>query len=275
MNFWRLLYSCSVFTLTLLILGCSVKNSVVLVETNQLSKSHYKIDYQGNLYHIHQDVIDKYDRDNKILFTYSNKSLGAINLIDVSNPLRLLIFYKDQQKIVITDNTLSIHNSQSINLEDLGMYQVQIIASSKIDNGIWIYDQSTFQLTKLTPSLAVTYQSGNLTQLLGKKNVTPIMMVENNGFLFLVCPNNGVLIFDMYGAYYKTIPVFNVEFIHPSDQFVYIAHSAKVEAFHLKSVESAMLKLTQPMDTIFGFFDNRFYGLLNGTNVSSEFTIQD
>jgi hypothetical protein len=271
MKYVHILYKSCLIGFALLLFGCKVQQNTITTSRNV---SIHKIDYQGSIYHVHNDVIDKYDRENNLLFTYSNKSLGAITTIDVSNPLRPLIFYKDLQQIVITDNTLSIHNSQSINLDVLGMYQVQMIASSKMDNGIWFYDQETFQLTKLTPTFEVIYQSGNLTQLLGKENITPIMMIENNGFLFLVCPNNGILIFDMYGAYYKTIPVYNVDFIYPSDQFIYLVNANQVEAFHLKSIESAVIKLNQSISSIFGFYDNRFYGFVNEEIQSSDFSIE-
>lgn len=78
----------------------------------------------------------------------------------------------------------------------------------------------------------------------------------------------------MYGAYYKTIPVINVDYIFPADDFVYVAHEGVVEAFHLKSVESATLQLKSTLVDIFGFYNNQFYGFENGKITSSEFTVE-
>ncbi len=274
MNYW--LYISKLFLLIgcLLSVGCSTQQSVI-TENNKLENTSYnRLDYQGNRYHVHHDVIDKYDIDGKLLFTYSNKSLGEIHSIDVSNPLRVLIFYKNLQQMVITDNTLSVHNGQTIGFDALGMYQVQMVASSKMDNGMWLYDQATFQLKKLSQNFETIYQSGNLEQMIGKIQIEPKLMIENNGYLFLVCPNNGILLFDMYGAYYKTIPVLNVDYIFPADDFVYVAHKGVVEAFHLKSVESATLQLKSTLVDIFGFYNNQFYGFENGKITSSEFTVE-
>jgi hypothetical protein len=222
----------------------------------------YAIDPQGSSYRVKNETIYKYDVQGNLLFTYSDKSLGNISMIDVTNPLRLLIFYKDLQLLVITDNTLSAHNRQTISFDDLGIYQVQMVASSRMDNGIWIYDQGTFQLKKMSQNWEVLYQSGNIEQLLGKKAISPRVMIENNGLLYLVCRNNGILIFDMYGAYYKTLPILDVNYVFPAEQFIYVVQGGdRISAYHIKANETIDIELNTHLTQVFGFFDAHFYGL--------------
>lgn len=233
------------------------------------------MDAQGNRYFVHQDVVEKFDNTGVLLFSYSNKSLGQIHSLDVSNLLRPILFYKNLQQVVITDNTLSAHSSQTIRFEDLNMYQIERVAASKMDNGIWLYDQATFQLLKLKQNLELLYQSGNLEQLLAINSIAPLFMIENNGYLFMACATNGILIFDMYGAYYKTIPVLTPNFIYLVDQVLYVVHDneTKIEAFHLQTLASAQLQLEQKITHIFGFYNNRFYGFQDGKVISSGFTV--
>jgi hypothetical protein len=240
--------------------------------THQL---YYAVDPQGNTYQVKNETVYKYDPQGNLLFTYSDKSLGNINTLDVSNPLRPLLFYKDLQMLVITDNTLSVHNRQTISFDDLGLYQVQMVATSRMDNGIWLYDQGTFQLKKMSQNWEMIYQSGNLEQLLGKKAISPQAMIENNGYLYLVCRNNGLLIFDMYGAYSKSIPLLEVTFFFPSAQFIYVAQGERMSAYHLKAHETIEIKCTTELSSVFGFFDQHFYGLVDGKIVRSTFTFKE
>ena len=72
-------------------------------------------DKLGNLYTVAGDEISKYDQNGKFLQKNSIKSLGKITSLDVTNPLKILVFYKDYNKIVFIDNMLA----QSGNLIDL------------------------------------------------------------------------------------------------------------------------------------------------------------
>ena len=50
----------------------------------------------------------------------ANKTLGNINYLDVNNTLRPILFFKENARIVVTDNTLSAQQN-SYSLEDLGL----------------------------------------------------------------------------------------------------------------------------------------------------------
>jgi hypothetical protein len=268
-----LLVSISIITISCVGTKTSVPQNV---KDKQVATTNYhKVDPQGSVYQVKNETVYKYDSHGNVLFTYSDKSLGNINTIDVSNPLRPLFFYKDLQLLVITDNTLSVHNRQFISFDELGLYQVQMVASSRMDNGVWLYDQGTFQLKKMSQNWEVLYQSGNLEQLLGKKAISPQMMIENNGYLYLVCSNNGILIFDMYGAYFKSIPLLDVDFFFPAEQFIYLVQGDKISGYHLKTHETVSIELTQSLGAVFGFFDQHFYGWLDGKIAQSTFTFKE
>ena len=116
-----------------------------------------EIDQYGYFYIIDQDNLIKYDSEGHTLYHYSNKLLGNIDQIDISNPLRPLLFYKDQGLIIVLDNTLS-QQKEPISLNELGLYQTSCIANSNFDNGIWLYDIDVNEIIKINHLSQVNYQ---------------------------------------------------------------------------------------------------------------------
>ena len=116
-----------------------------------------EIDQYGFIYNIEKDNLIKYDSKGEILYNYSNKLLGDITQIDISNPLRPLLFYKDQGVILALDNTLSQQKSQ-ISLNELGLYQTNCISNSNFDNGIWLYDLDVNEIIKINYYSEIGYK---------------------------------------------------------------------------------------------------------------------
>jgi len=194
-------------------------------------------DIQGNTYRFDNNELIKEQKSTSTTFSYSNKLFGTLHSVDVSNPLRILLFYKDAQKIVITDNTLSAQNQKVISLEEANLFQTQAIANSKIDNGIWMYDQAEFQLIKIDPFLNRIIETGNLEQLLNLDSIKPIKMVEQGAFLYLQCENNGILVFDIYGSFYKSIPIENINHWNINNSYLYFSTDKEIGIMNLKTNE--------------------------------------
>lgn len=213
------------------------------------------VDIQGNTYTSKQNEIIKESANNAGIFRISNKLLGNIYTIDVRNAMRPLLFYKDVQKLVITDNTLSKQNQSVISFEELGMYQITVIASSKMDNGIWLYDQELFQIVKINQHIERVIETGNLKQILALENLEPLKMIEVGGYLYLHCANNGILVFDIYGTYYKTIPLLSIDTWNISNDFLLYTSKGQAFAYHIKTIEIIDLqKLNTPNPV---WIDNR------------------
>lgn len=221
------------------------------------------IDLQESSYLVFDQEILKHNYPSHSDFRYSNKLLGNIHALDVTNPLRPLIFFKDVQKLVVTDNTLSNQNQEVISFEELDMYQILCVASSRIDNGIWIYDQEFFQIVKLSRTLERVIETGNLKQILNLENLSPVNMMERNGYLYLLCENNGILIFDIYGTYYKTIPVHDVMTWNVIDNVIYYVTPKGCFKYQIKAFENEEIILeSQPRATI-KWIDNQSVYFLN------------
>jgi len=164
-----------------------------------------QLDIHGFLYQVKGDALVKRDLSGKEIYRYSNKLLGDIAQLDVSNPLRPLLFYKDQGVIAVLDNTLS-QQKQIISLNEIGLYQANSVANSNFDNGIWLFDVDVNEILKINANAAVTYRSGNLAVILPDITSPVIALYEKNKLLYAVT-NEEVFVLDQFGALLKILKI--------------------------------------------------------------------
>ena len=147
MRYWQWKIVIKLFVL-LLIFNTSNAQNINEKLFKLFSKSEkIELDQYGFIYHINKDNLVKFNKEGVPLYNYSNKLLGNITQLDISNPLRPLLFYKDQGIILALDNTLSLQKSE-ISLNELGLYQTSCISNSNFDNGIWLYDIDVNEVVK-------------------------------------------------------------------------------------------------------------------------------
>jgi len=196
----------------------------------------------SNVYTISKDKFTKYDMKLKFQKEFSNKNFGNITTADVTNPLRPLLFYRDFGRIVFLDNTLS-QNGDPIALEKLG-YPLATLAASSYDNGLWIYDQPTFELIRFDNALEISNRTGNLSQILGME-LQPTFILEKDNRLFVNNPTTGVLIFDVYGTYVKTAPLTNIRTFQVMDDDIIYYSDGYLHSWNIKTAEET--EYTEPL----------------------------
>lgn len=199
-------------------------------------------DHLSNVYLVNNDQFSKYDSRLKLLKEFSNKNFGAITSADVTNPLRILLYYRDFGRIVFLDNTLS-QNGEPIAIEKLG-YSLATLAASSYDNGLWIYDQPTFELIRFSNNLEISSRTGNLSQILGVE-MQPNFLIEKDNKVFLSNPSTGILVFDVFGTYIKTIPIQNLTSFQVIDNEIVYFRNEQLHAWNLTTSETT--DYTQPV----------------------------
>lgn len=192
------------------------------------------VDNLGNIYNLQEGVITKYfiDKPQK---SFSIKTYGKVESIDVTNALRVLIYFKDFQRVLFLDSQLS-QNGQILELTDLGLEQATLVCSS-VNNGFWVYNAANNELLRYNKYLQVTVNTGNLKRLLNI-DIHPVFMVEHNGKLYLNDPATGILVFDIYGAYLKIIPVLHINAFQIHYPYIFYVYQNKFYSFHLNTFES-------------------------------------
>src|SRR5690606_8367286 len=87
------------------------------------------VDQLDNQYFVHDSEVEMWASLNGQTFRYSNKLYGDISHLDVTNPMKILVHYQDQLKIVFLDNRLAVIGDP-LNLIEMGYDQATLAATS-------------------------------------------------------------------------------------------------------------------------------------------------
>lgn len=162
-----------------------------------------EVDAVGNIYLAEDYRLTKYAPDGSELAFYEDFVHGPIGLVDASDPMKVLVYFSDQQHVVVLDRTMSVISS--FNLMDLGFVNVTAIGNS-MDDRFWIFDQSDFLLRKIDKNGTVFKESQVLNVLLdGAVTITRIL--EREGRIYAHDPDRGVLVFGLFGTYEETLDI--------------------------------------------------------------------
>jgi len=129
------------------------------------------------------------------------RNYGRLSSIDVTNPLKPLLFYKDFSNVVVLDRFLA--NRASINLRQFNILQPTAVGLS-YDNNIWVFDQYDNKLKKVDDAGNILLQTDDFRSLFNQ-SFSPQKIINDNGFVYLADSTNGIYVFDNYGTYKRKI----------------------------------------------------------------------
>ncbi len=195
-------------------------NNIYLVSTdNQVKKLDDKYDSAG----VFNDV----------------RRYGDIYSMDVSNPLKIIVFYKDFTTILVLDRFFNTLNT--IDLRKYGILQVKAVAQS-YDNNYWIFDELDNKIKKLDDNGNVLLETADF-RVLFSEQYEPTRIIDNDGSLYLYDTNNGWLIFDYYGALkqrvqvngWKNVQVADKNLFGHDDRFLYFSNPRALNIQQVKT----------------------------------------
>ena len=128
---------------------------------------------------------------------------GDIYKLDVTNPLKILVYYRDFTTIVILDRFLNVRNT--IDLRNAGIMQAKAVAQS-YDNNYWVFDELNGKIKKVDDNGTVLLESPDL-RILFAYEYNPQYITDTDGALYLYDTKKGWTIFDYYGAFKKRVDV--------------------------------------------------------------------
>ncbi|WP_426432386.1 hypothetical protein ACPX19_07190 [Winogradskyella sp. HB-48] len=107
------------------------------------AKSIFGVDTFGTLYYAtDNNTFNKKMKDT--IITYANFQLGEITTANTFNPLKINLFYKDFNTIIILDNRLA--EIFKVDFNTLQNYKNVSFVSTGYDNTLWIFNQDLQQL---------------------------------------------------------------------------------------------------------------------------------
>ena len=162
----------------------------------------FTTDEMGNIYVLRGDVLELYDLNGAHRMRNSVKTFGRITTLDAFYSLKPMLFSTEQGQLAILDNTLSLQGSV-LNLPRSGYAQV-VLTCVGVQNAFWFFDQRELALIRVDAQLRELANTGRLDQLLGI-TPSPASMQEFDSRLYVNDPAEGILVFDLFGTYLKTI----------------------------------------------------------------------
>jgi hypothetical protein len=164
-----------------------------------------EVDGVGNLYLLTSgNQLKKFSSQGDSVAVFNDvRRFGNVSYIDVSNPLRPLVYYKNFSTVVLLDRLLTVRTT--LNLRKVQIFRVNAITTS-YDNNLWIFDEQDFKLKKITEEGRVLLESID-PRLSADKTPSPLFIADTENFIYLYDPIIGLIVFDQYTAYKNTIPL--------------------------------------------------------------------
>ena len=207
-----------------------LSDSFVLVKTYTGDIVDVAMDNFDNLYIISTTgQIKKLNADGDSVGVYNQtKNYGKLYTIDVSNPLKILLFYKDFSSIVILDRFLA--NQSSIDLKRYSILNPSAIGSS-YDNDIWVYDDYDNKLKKIDEQGNKLLETADFRSVFNQQ-ISPHKIFSNNNLVYLADSANGVFVFDNYGSFKKKIPVTSWQTIAIANNNIISTNNETISVFN-------------------------------------------
>lgn len=186
--------------------------NLIAIEHDQL-----QLDHLNQIYVIQNDRIIKFDQNGNQLAEFSDELLGEITSVDVSDPLRILVFYQDFNQIIYLNKELSKIGS-TIDLYDYNDNENSLVCSSQ-NGGFWMYNSTNSQSFHISSNGTIKNESILLNGFF--ENISPIKMIESENLLYFLYPQKGILILNENGQLNKKIDLRGIDDIYPIQNKIY------------------------------------------------------
>ena len=161
------------------------------------------------------------------------KKYGNPTFIDVNNPMKVMLYYKNYATVVILDRWLNLRNS--INLRQQDIFRAKALATS-YDNNIWLFDEQNTKLKKIDEEGKTLTESADW-RILMEEIPSPEKLIDHNQFVYLYDPAKGFYVFDYYGTYKNNLPFLNWENVNVQSSQLTGFSGKEFYSYELKSLQ--------------------------------------
>jgi len=226
----------------------NLNNYKVVKEINLLENYKlHRLDHLGNVYFVNENILIKLIASSYKNLEFKNPSLGNIYSYDISNPLKILVFYKESNTIIWLDNNLS-PISKPLKLDDLSVSSAELVCNSVL-NGFWIYDNKSGQVNYYDKNLKLTAQTPSLTSIIPEGSI-PNYLEERNNNLYVNVPSKGVFVFELTGAFQTIIPLINLRNLTMSNNNVQYYNDYSLINYDIKTNTSQSILLSDTISNL-------------------------
>ena len=232
-----------------------------LVKTIKGDIVDFTVDNQDNIYILNsRNQLKKLNANGDSVAVFNDvKKFGKATYIDVSNSLRLLLYYKDFSTIVVLDRFLNVRNT--IDLRKKNIFQVKAIALA-YDNNIWLYDELENKLKKVNEDGKLLQETPDFRLLFGEAP-SPQTIFDQDKFVYLYDSAKSVFVFDYFGALKNKILITGWKNFKVVEKYIYGSSEKILHRYEINSFRLDDWKLPQQLKDVksFNFSTNYLYAL--------------
>jgi len=199
--------------------------------------SYFNVDNLDNIYLINNNnQLKKLNSNGDSIGIFNDvKRYGNPTAIDVTNPLKVLLYYRNFSTVVVLDRLLSMRNT--INFRKQNIFSVPCIATS-YDNNIWLFDEQDYKLKKIDEDGKLLQESTEWRMLFDSVP-SPTRIIDRDNFIYLYDAEKGFYIFDYYGGFKNRYAFLNWNNVEVSARNFYgfsnnIMYSYEINSLQLK-----------------------------------------
>lgn len=141
----------------LLFVFINISEAQVIIEKEiKIEAERIWADSFDNLYVLSENVFIKYNSLGIKIGAFYSDNGEEISSADVRNPFKIILFYREQNKVCFLDNKLVKINSE-VYLTEVGVLGDALIVGATT-GGYWVYDKINSSLMKLAPDFKKEYK---------------------------------------------------------------------------------------------------------------------
>jgi len=250
-----------------LLLSCTIlaqeDTAFRLVKTMKGDIVDFTVDNLDNIYVLNsRNQVKKYNASGDSVAVYNDvRKFGQASLIDVSNPLKVLLYYKDFATVVMLDRFLNVVNV--VDLRKQGVLQAKAIGQS-YDNKIWVYDEQEAKLKKIDEDGKLLQETPDFRLLLSQA-IAPVKIFDENRYVYLYDSLKGVYVFDYFGALKNGILIQGWLNFKVSGKYIFGSKAGTLYRYEISTFRYDDWPMPEPIrgSNDFNFTSARVYALKN------------
>jgi len=236
-------------------------SSFQLVKTVKGDIVAFTVDNLDNIYLLNSsNQVKKLNANGDSVAIFNDvKKFGQASLIDVSNPLKVLLYYRDFATIVVLDRFLNVRNT--IDLRKQNILQARAIGQS-YDNKIWLYDELENKLKKIDEDGTLLMETPDFRQLFDQAPI-PHRIFDEDQYVYLYDSTKAVFVFDYYGAFKNKLPITGWKNFKVAGKYIFGSKDDKLFRYNIKTFRTEDWKMPEQIYQArsFNFSSSRLYAL--------------
>lgn len=229
----KILLTCLFLCFT--ILGFSQHRSAELIAKTALKNADFVgVDKYGAMYSIKNNTL--YKKTPEKTFHFSSPQLGSLSTVDILNPLKIVLFYKHSNTVVLLDDNLS--EIQQFNFNTYQPLKTVGFATKANQNALWIFNIDSQELE-------IYNYKRRATEAQSLPITGQVIQQKSNFANCWLLTQTALLHYNIYGSFINAYPAENITKIAFYNKTLLVLKEGKLHLINLRTHKMTQLQLPE------------------------------